>query len=188
MGANPVELLPYLRATRLRVLILWIALASAGCSSAKQDYVVIGRDSSSAGLDESRVVAEGTLSRVAFRVPPLRFRDYLYGWLLPIGGPPSDRIDADLTVERVLRGDPRATPIKLRHLRFETPEELKRFPDRYAFHNRLHVRVGYEGRRGDRFVALRIVPLDSGPVYDELGRVVEPGTKPSTTLSTTPAK
>src|SRR6185369_5742256 len=83
------------------------------------------------------------------RAPPLRFRDYLYGWLLPIGGPSSDRIDADLTVERVLRGDPRSTPIKLRYLRFETPEELKGFPDRYAFHNQLRVRVGYDGRRGD---------------------------------------
>jgi hypothetical protein len=185
MGEPLHELLVRRPAWRAITLTLFAALACGGCSAAKQDYAVIARDSPAADLDDSRVVAEGILHIVRVRPPPLRLRDYLYGWLLPIGGPPADRIDADLGVERVLRGDVGSTPVELRHLRFETADELKRFPDVYAFHNRLRIRIGYDRREGDRYVALKLVPLDSGPTFDELGRVrARPtGTEPSTAPS-----
>lgn len=151
---------------RLPVLLLISPLLTAGCGRAVQDYAVLAPSSRAAALDDSKVIVEGRVTQ-SRSYDTATFADYLF-FFIPHGPNTANRRgDMSITIERVLRGDPRSATIELHDYRPLKPSEFERFPDSFGmFHQQLFVRLGYDGRRGNRLKDLRIVPLRVTPEFE----------------------
>jgi len=145
--------------TLLAMELAVIALLVAGGCYSRQNYHVLSPASGDELLNKCNVVVEGRITSVEKRDKRSWGQVIFFCFSFDEEPQGPTRYNVDLSVERVLKGDPNMPRrIQINNCRPLTPQESEVFSETF-FPNNSRVRVGYNHKFGSTFRNLTVVPL-----------------------------